>query len=222
MSATAARPHDPARPEDPASSAAAHRRDRKRLAALLLGFTVVAFAVGAAFHLVFRDSLGGGNVIGGPFQLTDGAGRPVTDKSWPGRYLLVYFGYTNCPDACPTTLAAIGAAMDQLGRRAARIQPLFISIDPHRDRPPVMKSYVAAFSPRLVGLTGTDAQVAHVAREYGAFFSDFEEMRADDYSVDHSHYVYLMAPDGRFLTEIASTANPTEIAAEIGHQIPRT
>ncbi len=199
----------------------AARGSRTVFAALLAGLTVLTFAVGVAFHLTFPDSVRGG-VLGGPFELVDGHGHHVTERSWPGRYLLVYFGYTHCPDACPTTLAAIAAAMSQLGRLAARVQPIFISVDPYRDTPPAMAAYAAAFSPRLVGLTGTDQQVAFVAREYGVFFSDFGEMHATDYTVDHGHDIYLMAPAGHFLTAITSRADPRAIARAIRGQLPRS
>ena len=202
----------------PARSGAATRQHRALFAWLLAGLTVLVFAVGIAFHLAFPGTAQGGT-IGGPFELVDDHGRPVTEKSWPGRALLVYFGYTHCPDACPTTLAAIAAAMHAIGPLAARVQPLFISVDPRRDTPAALAPYVAAFSPRLVGLTGSDQQVAYVAREYGVFFSDFAERRGADYNVDHGHDIYLIAPDGRFLTEIASSADPAAIAAGLRREL---
>ena len=138
--------------------------------------------------------------IGGPFNLVDGDGRAVTDQSFRGKYLLVYFGYTFCPDACPTTLAEVAGALDQLGSRADKLQPLFISVDPARDTPGVMKQYTAAFSPRIEGLTGSADQIKQVAGEYRVYYARHQTgPKPDDYTMDHSSILYVMGPDGRFL-----------------------
>lgn len=151
--------------------------------------------------------------IGGPFTLTDGDGRPVTDQTYRGKWLLVYFGYTYCPDACPTGLSNIGAAMKQLGPDAERVQTLFITVDPERDTPAVMKDYVAAFDSRFVGLTGTPEQIAAVARGYRAYYKRVGE--GDDYVMDHSIVIYLMDPDGRYKTVLRHSTAPSEIAATL-------
>jgi cytochrome oxidase Cu insertion factor (SCO1/SenC/PrrC family) len=157
--------------------------------------------------------------IGGPFTLTDGAGHVVTDQDFRGRYLLVYFGYTSCPDACPTTLNQVAAALDRLGAKGARVQPLFITVDPQRDTPAVIGPYAAAFGPRIIGLTGAPDAIAQVVREYRVY-ADLHGAgaAAKDYTVDHSSILYLMGPDGGFLAAIPADASGDRIAADIaGH-----
>jgi protein SCO1/2 len=159
-----------------------------------------------------RDSSGGPQ-IGGPFNLVDQTGAPVTDKSWPGAYRLIYFGYTFCPDACPTELQVMAEAIDDLGPDGARVQPIFITIDPARDTPKQLAAYVPEFHPRLVGLTGTAEQIAQAARAYKVYYA-----KADDspsYAMNHSSFVYLMGPDGRFITVFSSDTDPEKMAGEI-------
>lgn len=194
----------------------------RRLFLLILG-AAAALALGTivAFHVVFRGSVLT-DTIGGPFRLVDGRGHPVTDRSWPGRTLLVYFGYTNCPDACPTTLAAVGAALDRLGRAGDRVQPLFITVDPRRDTAAVIGAYARAFSPRIVGLTGSEDAITHAAREYGVMIPDAEEMRRSGYTVEHGHGVYVMAPDGHFITEITAVDDPAAIASDLRQALRRS
>ena len=134
---------------------------------------------------------------GGSFDLKDGSGHAVTDRSWPGKFLLIYFGYTHCPAVCPTTLANMANALDELGRVADRVQPLFITVDPARDTPAVMSQYAAMFWPRLVGLTGSASQVARAAERYGIYYAPHRTgPGSNDYSMDHSSVVYLMTPGG--------------------------
>jgi len=155
-------------------------------------------------------------VIGGPFALVDGDGHTVTDGDFRGKYLLVYFGYTYCPDVCPTTLNAVAGALDRLGKKAERLQPLFITVDPRRDTPAVIKQYTAAFTPRLLGLTGTATQIAAVAKEYRVYYAEHRTGPGpDDYSVDHSSILYLMGPDGRFVAPIRADETGAEIAADL-------
>lgn len=155
--------------------------------------------------------------IGGPFTLQSGDGQLVTDKMFQGKYMLVYFGYTYCPDVCPTTLQDIGNAMDKLGDKANKVVPVFITVDPWRDKPAVVKRYAAAFSPRLVALTGTPAQIANVEREYHVYAAK-RETGNGEYSMDHSAVIYLMGPDGRFIAPVAE-GSPESIAAEIGRLV---
>ena len=159
--------------------------------------------------------------LGGPFSLTDQDGKIVTDKDYAGRYMLVYFGYTYCPDVCPTSLAAIGRAMDILETKdaalAARIQPIFITIDPERDTPALMKSYVKNFHPRLIGLTGTPEQIAAVAKAYKVYYAKAVDKGApaDSYLMDHSSITYLMGPDGKFVTHFAHGTTPDAMAEKL-------
>lgn len=136
--------------------------------------------------------------VGGPFTLTDTEGRQVTDRTYRGKWMLVYFGYTFCPDVCPTELQAVANALDALGPEADRIAPLFITIDPARDTQKAMADYVKLFSPRLIGLTGSEADIAKVAREYRVYYAKVQPKNQGDYLMDHSSFLYLMGPDGRF------------------------
>jgi protein SCO1/2 len=142
--------------------------------------------------------------VGGPFTLTAPDGTGVTDATYRGKWLLVFFGYTSCPDLCPTTLMEIARALEALGPSAARLQPIFITVDPQRDTPEVMGKYTAAFDSRIVGLTGSPRQIAAVAQEYGAYSAPRKTgAGADDYVVDHSTYIYVMDPQGKFVRGLA-------------------
>lgn len=136
--------------------------------------------------------------VGGPFTLTDQTGREVTDADYRGRYLLVYFGYTYCPDVCPTELGKIVQALGQMPEEvAAQVTPVLVTIDPERDTPEALAQYVALFDPRVVGLTGTPEQIAAVADEYNVYYSRVEdEEDPTRYAMDHSVYTYLVGPDG--------------------------
>ncbi len=154
--------------------------------------------------------------IGGPFTLTDGAGKSVTDQAFRGKYMLVYFGYTFCPDVCPTTLNDVAAAMDRLGAAADRLQPVFITIDPARDTPDVVRQYAAAFSPRLQGLTGTADQIATVAREYRVYYAPHKTgPNPGDYTMDHSSVLYVMDPAGHFAGVIRADEGADAMAADL-------
>src|SRR5947209_4821108 len=136
--------------------------------------------------------------IGGPFALIDHNSEPRTDKDFGGKLMLVYFGFTYCPDVCPTDLQNIGLALDMLGEAGERIQPLFITVDPARDTPEHLKDYVPMFHPRLIGLTGDAAAIHSAAAAYRAYYAQVP-LKDDDYTVDHSSFVYLMGADGEYL-----------------------
>lgn len=161
--------------------------------------------------------------IGGSFSLTDHTGRRVTDADFRGKFLLVFFGYTYCPDVCPTAMANVSLVMEALGEDADAVQPLFISVDPERDKPAVLADFVGQFDKRIIGLTGTPAEIADVARKYRVYYRKVtseelgEESSRDDqdYLMDHSAYLYLMGPDGRFLQVFTHTQDPAEIADAI-------
>jgi cytochrome oxidase Cu insertion factor (SCO1/SenC/PrrC family) len=158
--------------------------------------------------------------IGGPFQLTDDRGAPVTDRSFPGKYLIIYFGYSNCRDVCPQTLSTLAAALDRLGAKANRIQPLFITLDPLRDTIPVLHRYVTAFSPRLLGATGPEAELNRVAEAYHVTHLQNDAAGPGRYTLDHSSVLYLMAPDGRFVAPIPADAQEMVIAQAIARYVP--
>jgi protein SCO1/2 len=189
--------------------------------ALALGLLFALLLASAAYVWlrsagISEPSVTGQVAIGGPFTLLNAAGKQVTDRDFRGKYLLVYFGHTFCPDVCPTTLSAIATALEQIGARADRVQPLFITIDPKRDTPTVIGQYTSGFGPRLMGLTGTTEQIAAVEKEYRVYAAEHRTGNgSDDYTVDHSSIVYLMGPDGRFIAPIRSDADGAAIAAEI-------
>ena len=159
---------------------------------------------------------GGGLEIGGRFTLVDGAGKTVTDRDLRGRMLLIYFGYTSCPDICPTTLTEVANALRTLGDRAADIQPVFISLDPERDTPAVVRDYAAAFTPKLLGLTGTRSQVDAAAGAYRVYHQIHRTgSTTDDYTVDHSSLLYLVGADGRFIGPIRADQTGAAMAADI-------
>ena len=154
-------------------------------------------------------------LIGGPFHLVDQNGQARSDADFHGQYLLVFFGYTNCPDVCPTTLQTITTAMDKLGSDAAKVTPIFITVDPERDTPAVMKAYAANFTPRLVALSGTPDAIAAAAKVYRIYYKKAGE--GADYSMDHTALVYLMGPDGNYLAHFSNEATADDIVKDL-HQ----
>jgi protein SCO1 len=156
--------------------------------------------------------------LGGPFTLTDQAGKPRSDADFRGQYLLVYFGYTFCPDICPTTLASEADALDRLGQKSARITPIFITIDPARDTPQILASYMHAFGPRFIGLTGSDKQIAAVAHEYRVYYA--KRALPGGYAMDHSGQVYLMGPDGKLIAFYDPPIDGKKLAADLNTKLP--
>ncbi len=149
------------------------------------------------------------------FSLVDHRGRAVTEVDFSGRWQLVFFGFTHCPDICPTTLAYMAGVLDSLGERADSVAPLFITVDPVRDTVDVMAEYVSAFHPRLVGLTGSPEQVAAAAQEFKVYFEQREDTAAPNgYLMAHSGYIYLMRPGGRFEAVFREGDQPPEALAE--------
>ena len=152
--------------------------------------------------------------VGGPFTLTAANGQTVTERSFQGRYVLVYFGYTSCQDVCPLTLGAVAHAMDVLGPEANRIQPLFVTVDPQRDTPDVLGRYVAGFSPRLLGLTGTSDQLRRMRQDYRVTSIVHPGSAGSaGYTVDHSSVLYLLGPDGHYLAPIRADETGAEDSA---------
>ena len=156
-----------------------------------------------------------GAEVGGPFALEDHTGREVTDGTFHGQYALVYFGFTFCPDICPTELWTMTQAIDLLGDDGGQIVPVFITVDPERDTVEAMASYVSLFHPRMVGLTGTADQVAEAARGYRVYYAKVEGEDPAHYLMDHSAFVYLMGPDGRNLLLFGSGTSPERMAETI-------
>ncbi|MDE2517695.1 MAG: SCO family protein [Rhodospirillales bacterium] len=198
------------RPPRPAGGAG--RARRLTLAA------VAALVLGGAGLLLDGVSHPGDGRIGGNFRLHADTGAMVSPASFGGRYLLIYFGYTHCADVCPTTLAAMTAAMDRLGAAGARIQPLFITVDPTRDTPAVLRRYLAAFGDKVLGLTGNAGEIAAVERAYHVSAS-IQPGQDGHYSIEHSSVLMLTAPDGRFLAPIRADASPAVIAATLSRYL---
>ena len=181
---------------------------------------ILALAFAALAGLAVKQGLMGdrGNqasAIGGPFHLVDSQGRPVDERALKGKCSAVFFGYTFCPEACPTTLIALAQTEKQLGPKAGDFQTVFISVDPGRDTPAVMKNYLSntAFPQRTLGLTGSSDQVAAAAKAYHVFYQKADETR--DYQVNHSTLIYLMNPWGRFVCALPYGAPPETLTAKI-------
>mgnify|MGYP006276587877 FL=1 len=145
-----------------------------------------------------QDLMSGKAEVGGEFTLTDSRGKSRALAEFRGKWVLLYFGFTTCPDVCPTDLMEIGKALRGLGPKAEQVQPLFVTLDPERDRPPVVGEYAAAFHPRLIGLTGTDDETARVARLYRVFWERVPVPGGLGYTIDHAAFTYLIRPDGRY------------------------
>ena len=157
--------------------------------------------------------------VGGPFELIDQNGKTVTQADYAGKLMLVYFGFTFCPDICPTELLIMGQAVDLLGEKGAEVVPIFVTVDPKRDPPTKMKEYVTPFHPRFVGLSGSEAQVSAAAKAYRVYYryvpaKDGAEL-CDDYRVDHTSYVYLMDRTGKFVTHFVHGQGAETIAEGI-------
>lgn len=150
------------------------------------------------------------STIGGGFILTDGAGRMVTENDFRGRFLLVFFGYTNCPDVCPVTMYKIVQALQLMGSQAAKIQPLFITVDPTHDTPALVGKYAALFSSAIIGLSGTSPQVEQVEREYHVYVGPRDPKTG---AIDHSAILYVMGPDGSFLSALPDNLSAAVLAA---------
>ena len=154
--------------------------------------------------------------VGGAFELVDQSGETRTQADFAGRHMLVYFGYTYCPDVCPTSLSLMSQGLDLLetetGSLEERVVPIFVTVDPARDDVAAMAAYAEHFHPRLVALTGSDAQIAAAAKAYRVYYRKAEDPSASEYLMDHSSFIYLMGPDGTYVSHFAHNASPEEIA----------
>ncbi len=183
------------------------RHQLRNLVMALTALLCLGFTGAVAYILIFvPDSVQ--VEIGGPFALEDSDGREVTSDDFLGRYLLIYFGYTYCPDVCPTRLQEMSLALDDLEVRepvlAAAIIPVFVTVDPKRDTAAVLKSYSAHFHPRLEALSGSEAEVIDLVRAYQGYVRYVPAKDGEDYLVDHPAYVYLVGPDGKYLTHFTT------------------
>ena len=157
--------------------------------------------------------------IGGPFDLIDHAGRRRTDADFRGKIVLIYFGYTHCPDVCPTELQALSLALDMLGTEGDAVQPIFITVDPERDTPSQLADYMMSFHPRLVALTGPHSAIRKVALAYKVYFARTSPAQNGDYAVDHTGFIYLVGKDGRYRGFLPSGTPPERIVEIVRSQL---
>jgi len=195
----------------------------RKLVLMFAAATLVVVVAGAGllWHWDARQvqTSAGEALIGGPFTLTDQHGERVTEQDFAGRFMLVYFGYTFCPDICPTSLTVMTAALDRLPEeQAAQVVPILITVDPARDTVEQLANYAPLFHPRLVALTGSEEEVREAAKAYRVYYH-VHEAEDDDYTVDHSTFVYLMGPDGSYRTHFGIDASPEAMAEAIGQEI---
>jgi len=178
------------------------------IAALVIAAGVVGFTAYRYLTPATTASLGEA-LVGGPFTLTDQNGKQVKNSDFAGHYMLVYFGYTFCPDVCPAELQVMSAALDAMGSAAKNVVPIFVTIDPERDTPVVLKQYMSNFNPRFVALTGTPKQIAAVAKEYRVYYAKAKgwQQAGDNYLMDHSSIIYLMGPNGKFVKHFTYTTD---------------
>lgn len=186
----------------------------------LIGFALAVIAVAAVVAIPRMAAMNGDKpAIGGPFALIDPHGKTVTDADFRGKVMIVYFGYTFCPDVCPTTLGILGQALDRLAPdERKQVAPIFITVDPERDTPQVMGDYAANFAPDLVGLTGSPDAIAQVTREYHVYAKKHPEADGS-YSMDHSSIIYLMGRDGTYRAILSGEVSVAQMVDGIKRQL---
>ena len=196
---------------------------RARLIAFIVAGFLIGALAGAAVLLITTPQGGqpvqssGTALVGGPFSLVGADGKPVTDRDFRGRYMLIFFGFTHCPDICPAELQVIAQALEQLGDKAKNVVPIFITLDPERDTPEAMGNYLKSFGPNFVGLTGSPEAIAVAAKAYRVSYAKVEDKEsAADYGVDHSALVYLMDPEGRYVTHFSYGLSAEQMAEKLG------
>lgn len=195
-----------------------------RLALRLAAIAVAAFAAAVAAVALWPKPEPTNRpepvaLVGGAFKLTDAEGKRRTDAEFRGRHMLVFFGFTNCPDFCPTALVTIGQALETLGPKADKLAPIFITVDPERDTPAQLKNYAQNFDKRIVMLTGSAADIAAVARAYRVYYAKRPLEKAGEYTMDHSAYIYLLDRDGKYLTHFRHAVPPDELAKALGKRL---
>jgi cytochrome oxidase Cu insertion factor (SCO1/SenC/PrrC family) len=157
-------------------------------------------------------------LVGGPFALTDAEGKRRTDADFRGKHMLVFFGFTNCPDFCPTALMTITQTLEKLGPKSENIVPVFITVDPERDTVQQLRNYAQNFDKRIVMLTGTPEEIAAVARVYRVFYAK-RPLEKGEYTMDHSAYIYLMGADGKYVTHFRHGIQPEQLAETLGKRL---
>ena len=192
---------------------------KRGLIALFLGLTVLLGVFAYDFRAFFPSGLQGEQVapvsIGGDFTLVDQDGATRHTQDFRGKLMLVYFGYTYCPDACPTALQDMSRAIDLLGEKGDAVQPIFITIDPARDTVEQMKLYASNFHPRLIALTGTPEQIAEAAKGYRVYYEKGKGIDAENYLMNHTGFIYLMGRDDKYLSHFSPDVTAEQMAAAI-------
>lgn len=195
---------------------------RRPLLLVILGGFLVGAVLGAGMMVFNADTqksrvvTSGTALVGGPFELVGKDGKTVTDEDFRGRHMLVFFGFTHCPDICPAELQIMASALETLGPEGENIVPIFITLDPERDTPEAVTAYVENFGPNFVGLTGSPEAIDKAAKAYRVTYKKFQdETTGDSYSIDHSALVYLMSPDGDYVTHIPYGTPPEKMAATL-------
>jgi cytochrome oxidase Cu insertion factor (SCO1/SenC/PrrC family) len=192
---------------------------KRGLIALCLGLAVLLGVLAYDFRAFFPSVLQGEQVapvsIGGEFTLVDQNGVTRRPEDFRGKLMLVYFGYTFCPDACPTALQDMSHSIDLLGAKGEAVQPIFITVDPARDTVEQMKLYASNFHPRLIGLTGTPGQIAEAAKAYRVYYEKSKSSGGEDYLMDHTAFIYLMGRDGKYLSHFSPGTTAEQMAAAI-------
>jgi protein SCO1 len=181
-------------------------------ASLVVGLVLMLWVMGGLRHVTSPAA------IGGPFQLTDQTGQSVTDKSMQGQPSLIFFGFTHCPDVCPTTLFEISEVLKAMGKDGDRVNAYYISVDPERDTHAAMKEYLSSFDPRLKGLTGNAEEIAKVLSEYRVYAKKVP-LKDGDYTMDHTALIYLMDRDGKFVSPFNINRKPEDAASDLKHYL---
>jgi len=180
---------------------------------------VLIFGTGA---FIWLSQGGTASFVGGPFTLVDGTGKTVTDRDFRGKYMLVYFGYTFCPDVCPLSLSNMVHAIALLEpEQAKRVAPVFITVDPERDTVQQMAQYAPLIGPRLIALTGSADQIKQAAKAYRVYYSKVENGDSGNYLMDHSAFIYLMGPDGRYRRHFGHDAAPDKIVEALREELAK-
>ncbi|MFY0610974.1 MAG: SCO family protein [Hyphomicrobiaceae bacterium] len=191
------------------------------IAALAGVVAALSFVPGAVDSIL--PGRGGGTIgkalVGGPFELTTHNGKRVRDTAFRGKLMLVYFGFTYCPDICPAGLQVITASLDKLGADADKVAPLFVTVDPERDTPAQLKTYVASFHKNLVGLTGSAEDISAVAKAYRVYYRKAQDPSLNDYTMDHTSFMYLMDGKGEFITHFPHAIEPDKLAARLAAEL---
>jgi len=191
---------------------------RSKILAVLAAFLTGGLTLIAVLWFALPTQVTQPSSVGGPFNLTDQTGRAVTDQDFKGKPFIVFFGFTNCPDICPTTLFELSEVFERLGPDAEKIRALFVSVDPERDTPAKLKDYLSSFHPRISGLTGTSEQISAIEKEYRVYAKKVP-LKDGDYTMDHTAVIYLMDKNGRFIAPFNLKRSADEAAVDLRRRL---